>query len=971
MKNGFRRLTAIFMTALMLLAVVPVGALGAEQYSKSIIPAIDLARIIQPDDTPVATYIFYNGTAEYARQSVKNTEELYKPQTPPAAEGTVFTGWAREDGTLFDSFGPQTVTETVEIKLYAKFDKAYYVYFYTPDGATLKHTEVVTDNTQTYDFSYVTYEVGSTKKVTGWAAEKNGTVDVSKNVTFGGKTSVSLYAIETEGYWVIFHTGEGSVVPPMFGPAGTTLSLQDVAAPTRVGYTFGGWYDNQAGTGTPIQQVNSAAEVYAKWNPAQVNYTVIHWHENANDDQYSFKEVETKIGTTDGQTNAAAKSYDGFTARTITQKTIRGDGSTIVNVYYKRNVYDVKFYEYKNRKWQEIAELRITAKYEANIEDKWPTYNESSTWSTTGTFDFWGDLNGPYQVNLFKMPLGGKKFYGPLTASGSESAYYYVEVIPGESGEDYHGVTYKLHHKDTSSGTGYSVTQEDQYPLEGYTYKEGTQIGSAYNNAKFYYTRNQYVITFINGGVTDKTVNKKYEQSIEDADYRPANPPAGKDGYVFDGWHDNELGEGEQYVFTGKTMPARNITLYAKWSAPTHKVTFDLGYDASPEATTPPTQTVQHRETAQQPEDPTRDGFSFTGWYDEDGSPFNFATLIVKDVKLTAHWLSNSTFKVEYEKNGGDGTVPVDNVQYADGAGATVKDKGGLTHPKGMVFLGWATVAANPTTIYQPGDKLPIQADMDVNDDGVITLYAVWGDKPVQTKLTYNANFGETPAEKVYELENNATETIKSYDETGLPSRSGYEFLGWSKVQDATEATYKAGDKIIVDETDAPTKNVLFAIWKQSTVKLTVTKTVTGNFGDKSKAFEFSMKVDNGDNSFDLTVNGKALTKGTQGDYTFSLKHGESIEIKGIPVGKQIVLAETKAENYGVKFGENDMITSGPRTVTIGGLTADTEIAVENYRNTQPDTGVLVDSLPYILIIACVAGVAALFLIRRRKKRED
>lgn len=971
MKNGFRRLTAIFMTALMLLAVVPVGALGAEQYSKSIIPAIDLARIIQPDDTPVATYIFYNGTAEYARQSVKNTEELYKPQTPPAAEGTVFTGWAREDGTLFDSFGPQTVTETVEIKLYAKFDKAYYVYFYTPDGATLKHTEVVTDNTQTYDFSYVTYEVGSTKKVTGWAAEKNGTVDVSKNVTFGGKTSVSLYAIETEGYWVIFHTGEGSVVPPMFGPAGTTLSLQDVAAPTRVGYTFGGWYDNQAGTGTPIQQVNSATEVYAKWNPAQVNYTVIHWHENANDDQYSFKEMETKNGTTDGQTNAAAKSYDGFTAQTITQKTIRGDGSTIVNVYYKRNVYDVKFYEYKSREWQEIAKLRITAKYEANIEDKWPTYNDSSTWATGG--NFFGSLSGPYQVNLFKMPLGGKNFYGPKTGNGSESAYYYVEVIPGESGETtLHGVAYKLHHKDTSPGTNYVVTAEDQYSLEGYTYTEGTQIGSAYNNAKFYYTRNQYVITFINGGVTDKTVNKKYEQSIEDADYTPANPPAGKEGHVFDGWHDNELGEGEQYVFTGKTMPARNITLYAKWSAPTHKVTFDLGYDAPPEATTPPTQTVQHRETAQQPEDPTRDGFSFTGWYDEEGSPFNFATLIVKDVKLTAHWLSNSTFKVEYEKNGGDGTVPVDNVQYADGAGATVKDKGGLTHPKGMVFLGWATVAANPTTIYQPGDKLPIQADMDVNDDGVITLYAVWGDKPVQTKLTYNANFGETPPEKVCELENNATVTILDYGnaELGLPPRPGYEFLGWSEDPNAkeTDKLYKAGDQIIVDETDATAKNILYAIWKQSTVTLTVTKTVTGNFGDKSKAFQFSMQVDGG-NSFELTAKGTALPKGSQSDYIFSLKDGENIVIEGMPVGKKIVLAETNAEQYTVSF--NDTVETNRNYVNEKGLTADTEIAVVNYRYTQPDTGVFVDSLPYILIIACVAGVAALFLIRRRKKRED
>ena len=969
MKNGFRRLAAIFMTALMLLAVVPVGALGAEQYSKSIIPAIDLARIIQPDDTPVATYIFYNGTAEYARQSVKNTEELYKPQTPPAAEGTVFTGWAREDGTLFDSFGPQTVTETVEIKLYAKFDKAYYVYFYTPDGATLKHTEVVTDNTQTYDFSYVTYEVGSTKKVTGWAAEKNGTVDVSKNVTFGGKTSVSLYAIETEGYWVIFHTGEGSVVPPMFGPAGTTLSLQDVTAPTRVGYTFGGWYDNQAGTGTPIQQVNSAAEVYAKWNPAQVNYTVIHWHENANDDQYSFKEMETKNGTTDGQTNAAAKSYDGFTAQTITQKTIRGDGSTIVNVYYKRNVYDVKFYEYKYSNyswdWQEIAKLRITAKYEANIEDKWPTHNNSNTWATGYSY---GRLEGPYQVNLFKMPLGGKKFYGPKTGNGSESAYYYVEVIPGESGEDYQGVTYTLHHKDTSPGTGYKVTKEDQYPLEGYTYKEGTSIGRPYNNAKFYYTRNQYVITFINGGVTDKTVNKKYEQSIEDADYTPANPPAGKDGYVFDGWHDNELGEGEKYVFTGKTMPARNITLYAKWSAPTHKVTFDLGYDAPPEATTPPTQTVQHRETAQQPEDPTRDGFSFTGWYDEDGSPFNFATLIVKDLRLTAHWLSNSTFMIEYEKNGGDGKAPVDSIQYADGAGATVKDKGGLTHPKGMVFLGWATVAANPTTIYQPGDKLPIDASMATN--GIITLYAVWGDKPVQTKLTYNANFGETPPEKVCELENNATVTILDYgdDKLGLPLRPGYEFLGWSEDPKATETDklYKAGDQIVVDNTD--NENILYAIWKQSTVTLKITKTVTGNFGDKSKAFQFSMQVDGG-NSFVLTANGTALAQGSQSDYTFSLKDGENIVIEGMPVGKKIVLAETNAEQYTVSF--NDTVETNRNYVNEKGLKENTTINVTNHRNVSPDTGVFVDSLPYILIIACVAGAAALFLIRRRKKRED
>ncbi|MDD7661377.1 MAG: InlB B-repeat-containing protein, partial [Eubacteriales bacterium] len=285
------------------------------------------------------------------------------------------------------------------------------------------------------------------------------------------------------------------------------------------------------------------------------------------------------------------------------------------------------------------------------------------------------------------------------------------------------------------------------------------------------------------------------------------------------------------------------------------------------------------------------------------------------------------------------------------------------------VFLGWAE-ATDPTKIYQPGDKLPIEAGKAV--DGVITLYAVWGDKPVQTKLTYNANFGETPAEKVCELENNATVTILDYGnaELGLPTRPGYEFLGWSEDPKAkeTDKLYKAGDQIIVDETDATAKNILYAIWKQSTVTLTVTKTVTGNFGDKSKAFQFSMQVDGG-NSFELIVNGTALAKGSQSDYTFSLKDGENIVIEGMPVGKKIVLAETNAEQYTVSF--NDTVETNRNYVNEKGLKENTTINVTNHRNVSPDTGVFVDSLPYILIIACVAGVAALFLIRRRKKRED
>ena len=109
---------------------------------------------------------------------------------------------------------------------------------------------------------------------------------------------------------------------------GTPLDLNTVT-PTRNGYTFDGWYD-----------ADGTATVTAHWKAnSETKYTVIHWQENANDDEYSSMDIEKKTGATNSTTNAKAKSYSGFTAQAITQKTIAGDGSTIVNVYYKRFQY--------------------------------------------------------------------------------------------------------------------------------------------------------------------------------------------------------------------------------------------------------------------------------------------------------------------------------------------------------------------------------------------------------------------------------------------------------------------------------------------------------------------------------------------------------------------------------------------------------------------------------------------------------
>lgn len=819
----------------------------------------------------------------------------------------------------------------------------------------------------------MTFPVGSDESITGWYFDAANT-QKANSVTISGQ-NVTLYAKVEKGYWITFDANGGSYTAPVFYANGTAAAAP-VTNPTLPGYSFDRWYlDKDCTNPANFSEITTSTTVYAGWKAADTTYTVIHWQENADDNGYSYAESDKdQPGASGAQTAARAKSYPGFTAQAIEQKTIAGDGSTIVNVYYKRKLYEVKFYSYSG--WfsssEEYVNLRITAKYGANISDKWPTYNGSSTWATT-------DGGSTYQVNIDTMPLDGAKFYGPKTGKGSETAHYYVEVLPGESGTTYHGTTYKLDHSDTSPGTGYTVTQEDKYDLTGFTYKEGTKNGGKYDNAKFYYTRNSYNVVYVSNGQTVNTASYKYEADISNAGgYVPTTKPVGKEDYVFAGWYDDPNGQ-QEHVFKGKTMPAQNITVYAKWVPPTYTVTlYDqdgkmiaLGTDS--EGNPIYSLTVAKGAKFDESQVPTitlDEGETFLGWTLKDGTPFNLDTEINRDYELHARVGSQKGYSVKYDGNGAtSGDAPIDDTKYAEGSYADVKLPGGLAKAD-KVFLGWATVAANPATIYQPGDKLPIDASMATN--GIITLYAVWGDKPVQTKLTYNANFGETPAEKVCELENNATVTILDYGnaELGLPLRPGYEFLGWSENPNATETDklYKAGDQIIVDETDATAKNILYAIWKQSTVKLTITKTVTGNFGDKSKAFQFSMQVDGG-NSFELIVNGTALAKGSQSDYTFNLKHGENIVIEGMPVGKKIVLAETNAEQYTVSF--NDTVETNRNYVNEKGLKADTEIAVVNYRYTQPDTGVFVDSLPYILIIACVAGAAALFLIRRRKKRED
>ena len=726
--------------------------------------------------------------------------------------------------------------------------------------------------------------------------------------------------------------------------------------------------------------------MYAKWNAASAKYTVIHWWENANDDDYSYHESEELYGNAGEMTSAAARTYNVegtnilgkkvtsnkvFTAETITQKTIAGDGSTIVNVYYKRATYTLTF-RVQSFGWSETLKT-VTKKWEQNLDTSdWYTYDGDNNYT----------INGSKKMIAFLsvMPMNGATLNARGNSGSSNTATYYVETLNGrETGAiPVNGRWFTVHHTDTTRGTAsYTVGNEDRYPITGFNLipSMGTQVGDYYKDAKFYYERASFGIIYINNGVEDNKTAYKYEADISGAGnaYKPTIPPAGKEDYVFAGWYADPTGQTE-YKFDGKTMPAQNITVYAKWVPPTYTVTLYDQDDNLVDALT--IAKGAKLDESQLPTITLDEGETFLGWKLQDGTPFNLDTEINRNYELYAHVGSTKGYRVQYE-GGKDttGKAPLDDTNYAEGSYADVKLPGDLAKAD-KVFLGWAE-ATDPTKIYQPGDKLPIEAGKAV--DGVITLYAVWGDKPVQTKLTYNANFGETPAEKDYELENNATETIKSYDETGLSPRSGYEFLGWSENPNATEATYKAGDQIVVDETDAPAKNILYAIWKQSVTSVKAAKQVTGNFGDKTREFKFEITfTDANGKALRLVQTDKAPTYSITSDTTVGgekltvlMKDKGEITLTNVPIGGTLVVTEIEASGYqtSYKIGETESQEGNVARYIVpenGGT-----ITFINHRNVSPDTGVFVDSLPYILIIACVAGAAALFLIRRRKKRED
>ena len=199
-----------------------------------------------------------------------------------------------------------------------------------------------------------------------------------------------------------------------------------------------------------------------------------------------------------------------------------------------------------------------------------------------------------------------------------------------------------------------------------------------------------------------------------------------------------------------------------------------------------------------------------------------------------------------------------------------------------------------------------------------------------------------------------------------------YTFKGWYTDENCTQKADFVNGTISADTT-------FYAKYVPASANLTVTKTVTGKLGDTNKAFTFTITKADG-TSANITDANVEISEADSAKVEwlrngkFTLKDGASIIFKNLPSGEYKVIEEDySGEKYDTSWqiGTDGEVyeKNSTATVTIG--TTEQTVHFTNHRTLEPDLGVLLDTLPYLVILAVVAGGVALLMLRKHRKEDD
>ncbi len=626
-------------------------------------------------------------------------------------------------------------------------------------------------------------------------------------------------------HYINFDSMGGNAVEQL--SCGTDAPITWPSDPTREGYEFNGWYTDAdcmtpySGTTTRMPEFTDGIKgitLYAKWNASDVNYAVEHYLQELNG-TYKLDTTQTMQGKNGSTTTAQAFGiYPGFVAKDIEQQTIAGDGSTVVKVYYDREVYTLTFIKNdgsdenitRTYLYGESVAAPILARDGYTFEGWDTTLPEEAVESATYRANWLGNNN-----TVIFDSCGG-------SAIGSET------VRTGEKVQEPQA--------PTKTGCTFEGWYKDALCTEAWNFNADVVFGATTLYAKWSVT--QHTVTWdTNGG--NALSGGSYTNGAVDYGTQitaPANPT--KDSYqgtkyTFAGWNTAKDGSGTTLGLGDKVTS--DVTYYAQWNLTTTKYTVE--WIISDTTVETDNDLVWGDAVTYDGTVPTKDAdvqytYTFDHWNtkaDGSGDKWKSGDTVSGDVTYYAQFATKlNKYTVNWDANGG-------NALSGDYTNGEVNYNTPITPPnaptrdyyqgKTYTFASWNTAKDGSGTTLGLSDK--------VTDN--VTYYAQWD--ITYTKYTVKWVVGSTEAETDTNLiwgdrvtYNGATPTKAS------TAKYSYTFDGWNTKADGTGDKLMSGDTVSGDVTYyaqfTSTVNKYTVNWyTEDGVILDTTYTTRGEYG--------------------------------------------------------------------------------------------------------------------------------------------
>ncbi|MDR2163041.1 MAG: InlB B-repeat-containing protein [Clostridiales Family XIII bacterium] len=682
----------------------------------------------QPEDT---ISIAYNALTQWPDDgdTAKNPGAVaYAGEEPDAHH---FLGWYEFDAPDDSPYDFSTPV-TKNLTLFARFTDDHLVTFLSGFGESFLTKRVKPggklDEPTDGEMSLFTAPAGkhfdSNREPGGWTKQDGSAYDFGSPV-YGDLT---LTPSLVEGNSLVYFVSEGSQIP--FEMVATGEKAREPDRPSRAGYDFLHWSLTKGGAAFDFSStaIKGDMTLYAVWKPASVDYTVVIWREKKNitgdagtdpsNYEYAGKFTQTATAGTPmdamvtnartlcaSQSPVAMPSWTEFGFAKSSSETVLGNGATVLNVYYKRAVYTFSFTPYYRgsgfaatskatmtlggNTYTDTSRYSFKAKYEQDVSAVWPVQPLAKLVVPNSNLNFQGwkvpDVNTTFVSRVVSvsediLPTSGK--------AQTLSAYYLSS-----------GMTVNLHYMfETPDGKNMpgAVSYTGRYYVQDETYSQSAfSAGSPFSLKEI-------------RGMTAQTTHSL--QMTDDGFVSPTGKTL-IDQYLFY----NRV----RYTITFNSQGGSNVSFMAR------------------DGFLPGAKLAEYK-----PDDPTRTGYAFEGWYTETDymTRFDFETGTMPDsnIILYAKWtrsprtvsvydgLANGSLIGTYRRAYGE-YIGEPEAALAD-ARTNINYRVGEVYPGKGEFIGWVIPIG-------PGEKTPLSAELPVTGD--ISVYADF--KPQTFTVTYRS----------------------------------------------------------------------------------------------------------------------------------------------------------------------------------------------------------------------------------------